>query len=75
MKYFKLFSVTFCQSMQKVTQKIFDGLNSFRLVPRLHSSSTPPKWYFLFKPSAASIFGMKQSQGGFNLSVCGKYGV
>jgi hypothetical protein len=54
MKYLNLVSVTFCQSMQKVTKKIFDGLNSFRLVPQLHSDSTPSKRYFLFKPSAAS---------------------
>jgi hypothetical protein len=62
-----LFYVTFCQSMQKVTKKIFDGLNSFRLVPRLHSSNTPSKRYFLFKPSAASEFCSKQKSKAFQI--------
>ena len=41
-----------CTTNLTVTKKISDGLNSFRLVPRLHSDSTPSKRYLCFKPLA-----------------------
>jgi hypothetical protein len=47
--------VPFCQSMQKGTKKIFDWLNSRRLLRRLRLNNTQPKAEFLFKPSAATF--------------------
>jgi hypothetical protein len=34
--------------IKKVTKKLFDCENSFRLVPRLHSNSLQPMWKLSF---------------------------